>query len=85
MANEKTILKFYRGAAPQSPAAGMIWFDKANSTIKVYTGTAWESYAGKLIDATWNEAEKKLNLIRQDGSISKIDFADVASASKFAQ
>ena len=85
MANEKTILKFYRGAAPQSPAAGMIWFDKENSTIKVYTGTAWESYAGKLIDATWNEAEKKLNLIRQDGSISKIDFSDVASASKLAQ
>lgn len=80
MAN--TILKFYRGAAPQSPAAGMIWFDKANSTIKVYTGTAWESYAGKLIDATWNEAEKKLNLIKQDGSISEIDFSDVASASK---
>ena len=85
MANEKTILKFYRGAAPQSPAAGMIWFDKENSTIKVYTGTAWESYAGKLIDATWNEKEKKLNLIRQDGSISKIDFSDVASASKLAQ
>lgn len=85
MANEKTILKFYRGAAPQSPAAGMIWFDKANSTIKVYTGTAWESYAGKLIDATWNEAEKALNLIRQDGSISKIDFSDVASASKLEQ
>ena len=85
MANEKTILKFYRGAAPQSPAAGMIWFDKANSTIKVYTGTEWESYAGKLIDATWNEAEKKLNLIKQDGTISKIDFSDVASASKLAQ
>ena len=85
MANEKTILKFYRGAAPRSPAAGMIWFDKANSTIKVYTGTAWESYAGKLIDATWNEAEKKLNLIRQDGSISKIDFSDVASAAGLEQ
>ena len=85
MANEKTILKFYRGAAPQSPAAGMIWFDKENSTIKVYTGAAWESYAGKLIDATWNEAEKKLNLIKQDGSIKEIDFSDVASASKLEQ
>lgn len=83
MAN--TILKFYRGAAPQSPVAGMIWFDKANSTIKVYTGTAWESYAGKLIDATWDEAKKSLNLVRQDGTISKIDFSDVASASKLAQ
>ena len=85
MANEKTILKFYRGAAPQSPAAGMIWFDKENSTIKVYTGTAWESYAGKLIDATWNEAEKSLNLVRQDGTISTISFKDVASASKLAE
>ena len=81
MANEKRILKFYRGAAPQSPAAGMIWFDKANSTIKVYTGTAWESYAGKLIDATWNEAEKVLTLVKQDGKSKTISFKDVASAS----
>lgn len=42
-------------------------------------------YAGKLIDATWNGAEKSLNLIRQDGSIYKIDFSDVASASKLEQ
>lgn len=83
MAN--TILKFYRGAAPQSPAAGMIWFDKANSTIKVYTGTAWESYAGKLIDATWNEATKALTLVKQDGSTHEISFKDVASASKLAE
>ena len=81
MANEKTILKFYRGAAPQSPAAGMIWFDKENSTIKVYTGTAWESYAGKLIDATWNEKTKALTLVKQDGSTHEISFKDVASAS----
>ena len=81
MANEKTILKFYRGAAPQSPAAGMIWFDKENSTIKVYTGTAWESYAGKLIDATWNEAEKVLTLVKQDGKSKEISFKDVAAAS----
>ena len=85
MANEKTILKFYRGAAPQSPAAGMIWFDKENSTIKVYTGTAWESYAGKLIDATWNAAEKKLTLVKQDGSTHEIDFSDVASAAGLDQ
>ena len=85
MANEKTILKFYRGAAPQSPAAGMIWFDKANSTIKVYTGTAWESYAGKLIDATWNEKTKALTLVKQDGSTHEISFKDVASATKLAQ
>ena len=85
MANEKTILKFYRGAAPQSPAAGMIWFDKENSTIKVYTGTAWESYAGKLIDATWDETAKVLTLVKQDGKSKTIDFKDVASAAKLAQ
>ena len=85
MANEKTILKFYRGAAPQSPAAGMIWFDKENSTIKVYTGTAWESYAGKLIDATWNETAKALTLVKQDGSSKEISFADVASAAGLDQ
>lgn len=79
MAN--TILKFYRGAAPSSPAAGMIWFDKANSTIKVYTGNEWESYAGKLIDATWDEKTKALTLVKQDGKSKTISFADVASAS----
>lgn len=83
MAN--TILKFYRGAAPRSPAAGMIWFDKANSTIKVYTGTDWESYAGKLIDATWDEKKKALTLVKQDGSTHEISFADVASAASLAQ
>lgn len=83
MAN--TILKFYRGAAPQSPAAGMIWFDKANSTIKVYTGNEWESYAGKLIDATWDEKEKALTLVKQDGQSKTISFKDVASASKLAE
>ena len=83
MAN--TILKFYRGAAPSSPAAGMIWFDKENSTIKVYTGNEWESYAGKLIDATWNEATKALTLVKQDGSSHEISFKDVASASALAQ
>ena len=85
MANTKTNLKFYRGAAPQSPVAGMIWFDKANSTIKVYTGTAWESYAGKLIDATWDEKKKALTLVKQDGSTHEISFADVASASALEQ
>lgn len=83
MAN--TNLKFYRGAEPKSPAAGMIWFDKANSTIKVYTGTAWESYAGKLIDATWDEKEKSLTLVKQNGSAHKISFEDVASASTLEQ
>lgn len=78
MAN--TNLKFYRGAAPVAPAAGMIWFDKANSTIKVYSGTAWESYAGKLIDATWDETKKALTLVKQDGTSSEINFSDVASA-----
>lgn len=83
MAN--TILKFYRGAAPRSPAAGMIWFDKENSTIKVYTGNEWESYAGKLIDATWDEKKKALTLVKQDGSVHEISFADVASASKLSE
>lgn len=83
MAN--TILKFYRGAAPQSPAAGMIWFDKANSTIKVYTGTAWEEYAGKIVDASWNDSEKKLIINKHDGTALQVDFHDMASAAGLAQ
>ena len=80
MANEKTILKFYRGAAPQSPVAGMIWFDKANSTIKVYTGTAWEEYAGKIVDASWNGDTKKLIINKHNGTALEVDFSDMASA-----
>lgn len=80
MANEKRILKFYRGAAPQSPVAGMIWFDKANSTIKVYTGTAWEEYAGKIVDASWNTDAKKLIINKHDGTALEVDFSDMASA-----
>lgn len=83
MAN--TILKFYRGAAPQSPAAGMIWFDKANSTIKVYTGTAWEEYAGKIVDASWNADTKKLILNKHNGTALEVDFSDMASAAKLTQ
>lgn len=85
MANEKRILKFYRGAAPQSPAAGMIWFDKANSTIKVYTGTAWEEYAGKIVDASWNTETKKLILNKHNGTALEVDFSDMASAAKLTQ
>ena len=85
MANEKRILKFYRGAAPQSPAAGMIWFDKANSTIKVYTGTAWEEYAGKIVDASWNADAKKLIINKHNGTALEVDFSDMASAAKLAQ
>lgn len=83
MAN--TILKFYRGAAPQSPAAGMIWFDKANSTIKVYTGTAWEEYAGKVVDASWNADAKKLIINKHNGTALEVDFSDMASAAGLAK
>ena len=85
MANEKRILKFYRGAAPQSPVAGMIWFDKANSTIKVYTGAAWEEYAGKIVDASWNDSEKKLIINKHNGTVLQADFSDMASAAGLAQ
>ena len=85
MANEKRILKFYRGAAPQSPAAGMIWFDKANSTIKVYTGTAWEEYAGKIVDASWNGDTKKLIINKHNGTALEVDFSDMASAAGLKQ
>lgn len=85
MANEKRILKFYRGAAPQSPVAGMIWFDKANSTIKVYTGTAWEEYAGKIVDASWNANTKKLIINKHNGTALEVDFSDMASAARLTQ
>ena len=46
-------LKFYRkSTAPSNVASGAIWFNTSNSTINVYTGSAWETYTGNINDAT---------------------------------
>lgn len=76
-------LKFLKKAGfPTTPEVGMVLFDTTDSTIKVYNGTdkGWESFAGKLIDASWDSSTKQLTLVKQDGKSSTIDFSDVASA-----
>lgn len=75
-------LKFYRKAtAPASPATGAIWFDTANRTVQVYTGTEWEKYAGNLNNATWDNKTQTLVITKHDGSSITINLSDVASAS----
>lgn len=72
-------LKFYRkNAAPSSPVAGAIWFNTEDKTIQIYTGTAWEKYAGNLNNATW--ANNTLTITKHDGSSIALDFSDMASA-----
>lgn len=73
-------IKFYKGQnAPAAPAAGMIWFCTADRTIRVYTGTEWEKYAG-LVDATWNGTDKKLVITNAAGTTTTLDLSDCASA-----
>ena len=72
-------LKFYRkNEAPSSPVAGAIWFNTEDKTIQIYTGSAWEKYAGNLNNATW--ANNTLTITKHDGSSIALDFSDMASA-----
>lgn len=74
-------LKFYRkSTAPSSPVAGAIWFNTSDKTIQIYTGSAWEKYAGNLKDATWSNDKKTLTIAKHDGSSIALDFSDMASA-----
>lgn len=74
-------IKFYKGqSAPAAPAAGMIWFSTSDRTIRVYTGTEWERYAG-LVNAEWVSADKKLNITSANGTVTTLDLSDCASAS----
>lgn len=73
-------LKFFKGAsAPAAPAAGMIWFCTDDRTIRVYTGTEWEKYAG-LVNANWNGTDKLLTITNAAGVETKLDLSDCASA-----
>ena len=72
-------LKFYRkSTAPTSPVTGAIWFNTSDKTVQIYTGTAWEKYAGNLNNATW--ANNTLTITKHDGSSIALDFSDMASA-----
>lgn len=74
-------LKFYRKSeAPASPVQGAIWFNTSDKTIQLYTGTAWEKYAGNLKDATWSTDKRTLTITKHDGSSIALDFSDMASA-----
>lgn len=72
-------LKFYRKSAqPTNVAAGAIWFNTSNSTINVYTGSAWETYTGNINDATW--VNNVLTITKHDGTPISLNFSDMASA-----
>lgn len=72
-------LKFYRKSeAPSNVTTGAIWFNTTDKTIQIYTGSAWEKYAGNLNNATW--ANNTLTITKHDGSSIALDFSDMASA-----
>lgn len=66
MAN--TNLRFFRGLAPESPAQGDILFATQESSIKVYNGTDWEVYGGKVLDASYDSTTNKLTITKPDGT-----------------
>lgn len=73
-------LKFFKGASfDTTPVAGMIWFCTEDRTIRVYTGTEWEKYAG-LVNANWNGTDKLLTITNAAGVETKLDLSDCASA-----
>lgn len=77
-------IKFFKGAsAPSTPAAGMIWFCTSDRTIRVYTGSDWEKYAG-LVNASWNETDKELSITDASGNITKLSLAGFAGVSEMA-
>ena len=74
------MIKFFKGAnAPTTLSAGLIWFCTTDRTIRVYTGTEWEKYAG-LVNAAWNDTDKKLTITDAAGSTTTLDLSDCASA-----
>ena len=78
------MIKFFKGAnAPAAPVAGIIWFCTSDRTIRVYTGSEWEKYAG-LVDAGWNATDKKLTITSAAGTTTTLDLSDCASASDLA-
>lgn len=77
----KHLLKFYKGVnQPDTAAAGAIWFSTTDRTIRVYTGSTWEKYAG-LVDASWNATDKLLTITSAAGATTQLDLSDCASAS----
>ena len=74
-------LKFYKLAvAPTGVSQGAIWFNTTDRTINVYTGSAWEKYAG-LVDAALSNDGKLLTITNAAGTEIKLDLSDVASLS----
>ena len=71
MAN--TNLRFFRGLAPETPAAGDVLFSTEESVIKVYSGSNWESFGGKVLDVTYDANSNKLTLTRPDGTTEDIE------------
>tara|TARA_B100001287_G_scaffold275348_1_gene282735 strand:- start:2365 stop:4200 length:1836 start_codon:yes stop_codon:yes gene_type:complete len=43
---------FANSSAPSTPLAGQIWWDTATSRLKVYTGTAWTTGGGPIVQSS---------------------------------
>lgn len=80
-------LKFFKGSSVSADklVVGAIWFNTTDRTIKVCTAISadkvptWEAYSG-LQDASWDSANKALNITRANGTTLSVSLADVASA-----
>lgn len=76
-------LKFFKGTAlaAENRAAGVIFFDKTNKLLKVYTGTGendYEDYTG-VTNAVYG-ADQVLRIFKGTNEVVTLNFKDVASA-----
>lgn len=82
-----TTIKFFKSSTRPASLEGAIWFNPTTRTINVCKSTAnnseadWEPYAGKLVDASWNEAKNTVTIQKSDGSEVVLNFSDVAASS----
>lgn len=82
-----TTIKFFKSSTRPASLEGAIWFNPTTRTINVCKSITnnseadWEPYAGKLVDAGWNEAKNTLTIQKSDGSEVVLNFSDVAASS----
>ena len=77
MANNKTGIKFWRGAEPSNPAEGYVWFNPDAGSIALYKSSNWEYYGG-IKNATYDN--KILTITPFKGTAVTVNLSDMASA-----
>lgn len=71
-------LQFIKSSGSPAVVNGAVWFNPTTGIIAVGENGIWKNVSG-IQDATF-DANKKLTIVKHDGSKVELDFSDVASA-----